>query len=171
MLNIFVGYTIVITLLIFCSCCCVDIRVLLVGIFGAICVAIAQSNTPTARAPITGGGSDKSLSIFDPRFNMREIAKHLILLEDHLFHKNKHCIDCISKHFLTIEAFAEETRTLDKLFEYEDEVQQILQIKSIIPPLIAKMKKKTATPKEFSSVAQSLRQIRKPLAVKYGYIV
>lgn len=148
-------------------------RIILIGIFGAICVAVAQSNAKATNSTpsITGGGDKNTLSIFDPRFNMREIAKHLILLEDHLFHKNKHCIDCISKHFLTIEAFAEETRTLDKTLEFEDEVQKVLQIKSIMPPLIAKMKKKTSTPKDFASVAQSLRQIRKPLAVKYGYIV
>jgi hypothetical protein len=48
----------------------------------------------------------------DPLFNWREIAKQMVLLEDHLFHGYKQCADCIKKHLLTIEAFAEEIPTL-----------------------------------------------------------
>lgn len=44
----------------------------------------------------------------DPMFNLREITKQLVLLEDHLAHPYKVCQDCIRKHLLTIEAFAEE---------------------------------------------------------------
>jgi len=46
--------------------------------------------------------------LFDPRFNLRECCKHLILLEDHLAHPHKRCNDCINKHLLAVEAFAEE---------------------------------------------------------------
>lgn len=49
----------------------------------------------------------------DPRFNFREIYKQICLLEDHLNNPQKHCPDCIIKHHLTIEAFAEEARSLD----------------------------------------------------------
>jgi hypothetical protein len=48
-----------------------------------------------------------------PRFNLREIAKQMVLLEDHLVHPYKQCTDCIRKHLLTIEAFAEEAVALD----------------------------------------------------------
>jgi hypothetical protein len=46
-------------------------------------------------------------------FNMREIAKQLILLEDHLNDEEKYCVDCIRKHFLNVEALAEEAISLD----------------------------------------------------------
>ncbi len=50
----------------------------------------------------------------DPAFNLREVAKHLILLEDHLLHVDRRCVDCIWKHMLTAEAFADEADTLDE---------------------------------------------------------
>jgi len=53
------------------------------------------------------------LPIMHPLFNMREVCKHLILLEDHLNQPRKRCPDCISKHFLTIEALLEEAVSLD----------------------------------------------------------
>ena len=53
------------------------------------------------------------LPLQDPAFNLREVAKHLILLEDHLLHVNRRCPDCIWKHILTAEAFADEADTLD----------------------------------------------------------
>lgn len=58
------------------------------------------------------------LSLLHPRFNLREIAKQMILLEDHLTHPYKHCPDCIRKHLLTIEAFAEEAVALDTVGIY-----------------------------------------------------
>lgn len=49
----------------------------------------------------------------DPLFNLRELCKQLLLLEDHLAHQNRRCSDCIRKHLLTCEALAEEAVTLD----------------------------------------------------------
>jgi hypothetical protein len=48
------------------------------------------------------------MKITDPLFNVREILKQMVLLEDHLLHEYKLCPDCIRKHLLTVEAFAEE---------------------------------------------------------------
>jgi len=59
------------------------------------------------------GTSPSQLALTHPRFNMREIAKQLVLLEDHCLHLHKHCPDCIRKHLLTIEALAEEAVSLD----------------------------------------------------------
>lgn len=53
------------------------------------------------------------LPLQDPAFNLREVAKHLILLEDHLLHADRRCQDCIWKHLLTAEAFSDEASTLD----------------------------------------------------------
>lgn len=55
---------------------------------------------------------EKLLPVMDPEFNLREICKQCILLEDHLSHDEKRCFDCCVKHFLTIEALAEEAITL-----------------------------------------------------------
>jgi hypothetical protein len=51
--------------------------------------------------------------INSPAFNLREITKQMLLLEDHLSDDDKYCVDCIRKHFLVIEALAEESLTLD----------------------------------------------------------
>ena len=59
------------------------------------------------------GAGKKLFPIMDARFNLRECAKNMILLEDHLFHSGKQCEDCIKKHCLTIEALLEEGVTLD----------------------------------------------------------
>ncbi len=48
------------------------------------------------------------MSIFEPSHNGREIAKQLVLLEDHIITPPRHCPDCIRKHLLTAEALAEE---------------------------------------------------------------
>jgi len=55
-----------------------------------------------------------------PQFNLREVAKQMVLLEDHLCHSYKHCPDCIRKHLLTIEAFAEEAVGLDPVGVYRE---------------------------------------------------
>ena len=65
----------------------------------------------------TDCGSENS-QLFDPMFNIRETAKQLILLEDHLAHKAKHCVDCVSKHLLFAEGLLEEAVTLDKRGKY-----------------------------------------------------
>lgn len=59
-----------------------------------------------------------SLKINDPRFNVREIAKQLILLEQHLLEQGKYCPDCITKHLLTVEALADECQLLDSRQEW-----------------------------------------------------
>lgn len=47
------------------------------------------------------------------KFNIREITKQLILLEDHLTEEEKFCVDCIRKHLMTVEGLAEEAVTMD----------------------------------------------------------
>jgi uncharacterized protein YxeA len=92
------------------------------------------------------GKDRKLLPVLDPMFNLREICKQIILLEDHLFQKGKRCKDCISKHFLYLEGLAEEAITLDnkmdyvKLLENLPDEFRILQkeyLKNIDPFIIA----------------------------------
>lgn len=53
------------------------------------------------------------MEITEPLFNLREITKQMLLLEDHLAHPYKLCQDCIRKHLMTIEALAEESSSMD----------------------------------------------------------
>lgn len=55
------------------------------------------------------------LALTDTQFNMREICKQLLLLEDHLFHREKQCPDCVVKHLLTVEALSDEALTFENV--------------------------------------------------------
>lgn len=50
--------------------------------------------------------------VSDPKYNMQQIVKQSILLEEHLANKHKRCRDCITKHFLHIIGLAEEAQML-----------------------------------------------------------
>lgn len=58
--------------------------------------------------------------VSDPKYNMQQIIKQSILLEEHLTNKNKRCRDCITKHFLHIIGLAEEAQMLatNKIGDY-----------------------------------------------------
>jgi len=58
--------------------------------------------------------------VSDPKYNMQQIIKQSILLEEHLTNKNKRCRDCITKHFLHIIGLVEEAQMLatNKIAEY-----------------------------------------------------
>lgn len=62
----------------------------------------------------------KRPSLSSPEFNLREIAKQLLLLEDHLTDDEKFCVDCIRKHLMMVEALAEESLALDKQHAYAE---------------------------------------------------
>lgn len=100
------------------------------------------------------------LPIMNPLFNMREICKQSILLEDHLFQSRKRCEDCCKKHFLTIEGLAEEAITLDKGNKHQlDKLE--------LPDKIRDIQKCYLNGDDPVEIAQKLRQIRKPLMNKY----
>lgn len=75
----------------------------------------------------TAMGGDKCTTVCDsldpvsdPRYNMQQIIKQSILLEEHLTNKNKRCRDCITKHFLHIIGLSEEAQMLatNKIQDY-----------------------------------------------------
>jgi len=55
---------------------------------------------------------ERKLNLHDPEYNLRETAKQMVLLEEHLFQPHKLCPDCVRKHLLIIEALAEEMVSL-----------------------------------------------------------
>ncbi len=105
-----------------------------------------------------GCTSNKLLPILNPKFNLREISKNCILLEDHLFQKGKRCEDCIKKHMLTIEALAEEAITLDKKKECTDYYN--------LPDKIRDVQKEYIDGNDPHDIAQKVREIRKTMMVK-----
>lgn len=68
------------------------------------------------------------LTLTDPQYNLREIAKQMLLLEDHLCLASKQCPDCIRKHLMTIEALAEEMVGLDDSGDYRETGQRTAEV-------------------------------------------
>lgn len=114
-------------------------------------------------------GGTNLYPILDPRFNLREAAKNMILLEDHLFHYGKRCQDCILKHCLTIEGFLEEGITLDKHRKYTKILDQSQsEFRMIFQKLSLKIKNKNLSDEECCQIAQEIRKIRKPLCQQFA---
>lgn len=65
---------------------------------------------PSSKCSITSCNTIDDVS--NPKYNMQQIVKQSILLEEHLANKNKRCRDCITKHFLHIIGLAEEAQML-----------------------------------------------------------
>lgn len=101
--------------------------------------------------------SDKSLlPVMNPAFNLREICKQCILLEDHLSHDQKRCKDCCTKHFLALEALAEEAVTLDREGRFRDVLRTLPErIRSLEIQWMQNPKKHS------HHISQQLREIRK----------
>ena len=108
------------------------------------------SGQPTRDAAESGG----ALPLMSPLYNMREVCKQIVLLEDHLNQTEKRCPDCISKHFITIEALIEEGLALDKDGKYRDKLEgRAGRIRSL--------QSGWASGKDPAQIAQELRAIRK----------
>ena len=104
----------------------------------------------------SGTSETQRLSLTHPRLNLREIAKQMILLEDHLAHPYKHCPDCIRKHLLTIEAFAEEAVSLDTVGVYRDFAGEIAEY-------ARHWMEDFMDDKPMPEIGQRVRQVRKKL--------
>ena len=101
------------------------------------------------------GSGAKLLPVMDPMYNMREICKQSVLLEDHLFQKKKRCRDCCIKHKLTIEALAEEAITLDKDGKCRDLYD--------LPDKIRSLQKDFISNRDPNEIAHEYRKVRKSL--------
>jgi len=131
-----------------------------------------NSNMHSHESNITkyGGGENNytKMDLMDPKHNLREIAKQLILLEDHMAHKHKRCIDCMTKHYLMIEGLLEEAIILDKKGEHNKEIQTIMeQVQPTVMHIIDLIKKNKITDNAYQNACQVLRKIRKEISVKY----
>lgn len=84
-----------------------------------------QTEKKTSSSPNTTTTTNPLLPVLDCRFNLREMCKQSILLEDHLSHQEKRCLDCCIKHFLFLEGLCEEAITLDKEGIYTSQLQTL----------------------------------------------
>jgi len=121
----------------------------------------------TCNKSCTGGVcKNKNLDpVLDPRYNMREVVKQLILLEDHLSHEGKRCDDCIRKHMLFIEGLIDEAITLDKEQQYIGLVRATSKaFKEVQKEYNSKVKDvDPSNDKFYCMISQKLRTIRKPI--------
>lgn len=106
--------------------------------------------------------ASEKLSLTDPRFNIREIVKQMLLLEDHLAHPNKKCNDCILKHFMTIEAYAEEAASLD--VEKGVWGKMGLAIAEAVRDQLTVLAETPDSEIDFPAIGQAIRATRKTLA-------
>lgn len=101
--------------------------------------------------------SQTLLPILTSAYNVREVVKQLLLLEDHLFHPRKRCPECVLKHLLTAEALAEEALTLEGALEIPALAGLAEQVRSV-----CRMVQDGGLPPE--EIAQVVRRLRKSLA-------
>jgi hypothetical protein len=109
--------------------------------------------------------------VSDPRYNMQQIIKQSILLEEHLTNKNKRCRDCITKHFLHIIGLAEEAQMLatNKIDKYPLINQSVILYNELFKVWI---KNKNLNGKDETYIlycTDKLRDHRKQLIVIYFF--
>ena len=97
------------------------------------------------------------LPIMEPGYNLREMAKQLALLEDHLFQEAKRCPDCIRKHFLTVEALLEEAVTLDESGDLAEQIPEVVD-------WIRELQGEWIDGTNPAEIAQALRGLRKQVS-------
>ena len=103
--------------------------------------------------------------VSDPKYNMKQIAKQSILLEEHITHKQKRCKDCIIKHFLHIIGLSEEAVWLAC-----DRVDTFPLLKDSVEfynNVFDKWTKGQADDENLHNVASELRDMRKAIISKY----
>lgn len=125
------------------------------------CSCHLDPNIKNCNEKDTGSGL---LPIMNPKFNMREIAKQSTLLEYHLMQRRMRCVDCIRKHFLTMEGLAEEAITLDKTGEYSHLLQELPEFyRRMQKQLKINRTRKPGFHGNEHEIAQQVRQRRKKL--------
>lgn len=126
----------------------------------------------------SGGGGDTCTTtcdsldpVSDPRYNMQQIIKQSILLEEHLTNKNKRCRDCITKHFLHIIGLSEEAQMLatNKISNYPLINESVILYNELFKIWITN-KRLNGTDEEYILYCTNkLRDHRKQLIVLYFF--
>jgi hypothetical protein len=102
--------------------------------------------------------------ILNPTFNMREVAKQCLLLEDHLNNIKKRCYDCIRKHFLIIDALLEEAVSLENNIDKRDYYRNLYLTWVKLEKNYAQNQNDS---KHLDEISKKIRIFRKPLVEQY----
>jgi hypothetical protein len=128
-----------------------------IEIKNAVCVSLEKCN-------LSKCGNIELFPILSPEFNMREVTKQCLLLEDHLNNKNKRCLDCIRKHFLIIDGLLEEAVGLEQNNKMRD------WYRSLYIQWVGLEKEYSTNPTDsvvMDDCSKKIRLFRKPLLEKY----
>ena len=99
----------------------------------------------------------KIMPVLNPCFNIREVVKNMLLINDHLLDPDRRCYDCLLKHSLLIEGFLEEAMTLDKKQKYT-------KILKNYPKEMRKIQKLLiGGRKNYYDISIKINKLRKPL--------
>ena len=107
--------------------------------------------------------------VSDPKYNMQQIIKQSILLEEHLANKNKRCRDCITKHFLHIIGLTEEAQMLatNKIDKYPLVNDCVVLYSSLFEEWMAHYNKPDSD--NILYCCDKLRSMRKKLIIVYYF--
>tara|TARA_Y100000385_G_C13078644_1_gene632712 strand:- start:138 stop:596 length:459 start_codon:yes stop_codon:yes gene_type:complete len=114
------------------------------------------------------GEKDKLDPIMDPVYNIKEVCKNSVLLEEHMAQKQKRCFDCISKHFLLITGYIEEAIQLatNKVNNYPH-LKESCKLYNALFKKWLEIKKKEDNEADILDIVDSLRKQRKILVSTY----
>ena len=101
------------------------------------------------------------ISHHDALFNLREIAKQLILLEQH--YVEDPCADCIAKHLLTVEALAQEGLNLNNAEKYQLLLKEALDLAQKHYDIVQGFLFNQNGNYNLLEMAQEVRQLRKKI--------
>jgi hypothetical protein len=122
------------------------------------------SNIDSSQCKTGSCGNTNLYPILDPKFNMREVSKQCLLLEDHMNNIKKRCYDCIRKHFLIIDGLLEEAVSLEQdnasRQYYRDLHKEWIKIEKAYA-------KDSQNLQNIDNISKSIRFFRKPLVEKY----
>ena len=102
---------------------------------------------------------ERELTLHDPEYNLREAAKQMILLEEHLFQPEKLCPDCVRKHLFTIEALGEEMVSLTNAEFYPHRI--LRQTGTLFAKLARKWLQEFNDGMKPTEIAEDIRILRK----------
>jgi len=95
--------------------------------------------------------------LLDPAFNLDEIRKNAILFDDHLSTQERYCPDCLNKHALLMEAFADEALGLDAgRLRWRADLLQVL-------PAIHSLRHLLESGADVNSLREAVRQVMQRL--------
>ena len=141
------------------------ITITIVGVILTYVNEPVSTRTMASSGGVCGKGCGAIDPVGDPKYNMKNIIKQSILLEEHLIEDNKYCKDCCVKHFMHIIGLAEEALCLAgaNWEQYPLLKESIALYNALFDRWLANVNDETVR----REVAASLRDQRKLLVQKY----